>query len=250
MAAPPPALTVVFDDRMLLHVTAPMDDRAHKHAEQARRILSIFHKLRLAGHLAPANARLVMASPATMEDVLAVHPPEHVHRILQCDKRTDAEAERDGGRLHLPPRLAREFHLRPPLMEKLAEEWDAVVSDRAPDGMYDWDVHPKYQDTYAGPYTPAVAFLAAGGAIGAVDAVVARSSVHAFAIIRPPGHHCHVAQAGGFCFFSNAAIAARHAQRAHGLKRVAIVDFDVHHGDGTQQVRGPANDHAHPCMKR
>jgi acetoin utilization deacetylase AcuC-like enzyme len=77
---------------------------------------------------------------------------------------------------------------------------------------------------------------AAGGAVAAVDAVVAGKAKNAFIAMRPPGHHAETATPMGFCFFNNAAIAARHARVAHGLGRVAIVDFDVHHGNGSQEI--------------
>jgi acetoin utilization deacetylase AcuC-like enzyme len=77
---------------------------------------------------------------------------------------------------------------------------------------------------------------AAGGAIMAVDAVMEGWAKSAFAAVRPPGHHCERATAMGFCLFASAAIAARHAQQRGGLERVAVVDFDVHHGNGTQDI--------------
>nr|WP_255574870.1 histone deacetylase family protein [Caldovatus aquaticus] len=80
------------------------------------------------------------------------------------------------------------------------------------------------------------ALRAAGAACAAVDAVVAGEVRRAFCAIRPPGHHAEPARPMGFCLFSNAAVAARHAQAAHGVARVAVVDFDVHHGNGTQAV--------------
>src|SRR5271167_3899665 len=76
----------------------------------------------------------------------------------------------------------------------------------------------------------------AGGAIFAVDEVMTRKVRNAFVATRPPGHHAELATPMGFCFFNNAAIAARHAQAAYGAERVAIVDFDVHHGNGTQHI--------------
>jgi acetoin utilization deacetylase AcuC-like enzyme len=69
-----------------------------------------------------------------------------------------------------------------------------------------------------------------------VDAVMGGEATNAFCATRPPGHHAERSRAMGFCLFNNAAIAARHAQRAHGAERVAIVDFDVHHGNGTQDI--------------
>lgn len=81
-----------------------------------------------------------------------------------------------------------------------------------------------------------VAALAAGGAMAACDAVMAGTARRAFCAVRPPGHHALADQAMGFCLFNNAAIAAEHLRRRHGLERVAIVDFDAHHGNGTQSV--------------
>jgi acetoin utilization deacetylase AcuC-like enzyme len=78
------------------------------------------------------------------------------------------------------------------------------------------------------------ALRAAGAAVAAVDAVMKGEFRRAFCATRPPGHHCEPGRPMGFCLFANAAIAARHAQAAHGAARVAVVDFDVHHGNGTQ----------------
>jgi acetoin utilization deacetylase AcuC-like enzyme len=81
-----------------------------------------------------------------------------------------------------------------------------------------------------------VALLAAGAVVEAVDRVVTGKLRSAFCAVRPPGHHAETATAMGFCLFNNAAIAARHAQQAHGIDRVAILDWDVHHGNGTQEI--------------
>lgn len=81
-----------------------------------------------------------------------------------------------------------------------------------------------------------VALHAAGGVIDAVDAVLDGRADNAFCAVRPPGHHARPDAAMGFCLFNNVAIAARHAQKNHGLARVAIVDWDVHHGNGTQDI--------------
>jgi acetoin utilization deacetylase AcuC-like enzyme len=75
-----------------------------------------------------------------------------------------------------------------------------------------------------------------GGAIAATAAVIAGQADNAFVATRPPGHHAETNKPMGFCFFDQAAIAARHAQRTHGIGRVAVVDFDVHHGNGTQDI--------------
>ncbi|GMB81301.1 histone deacetylase family protein [Shinella zoogloeoides] len=91
-------------------------------------------------------------------------------------------------------------------------------------------------DTYASPASLQAALTGIGGAIAAVDAVFSGKADNAFVAARPPGHHAEREKAMGFCFFNNAAIAARHAQKAHGAERVAIVDWDVHHGNGTQDI--------------
>jgi acetoin utilization deacetylase AcuC-like enzyme len=91
-------------------------------------------------------------------------------------------------------------------------------------------------DTSMSPGTTEAALRAAGGAVFAVDEVMSGKARNAFVAARPPGHHAEIATPMGFCFFNNAAIAARHAEAAHGAERVAIVDFDVHHGNGTQAI--------------
>jgi acetoin utilization deacetylase AcuC-like enzyme len=75
-----------------------------------------------------------------------------------------------------------------------------------------------------------------GGAVAATEAVMAGEHRNAFVAVRPPGHHAEIGKPMGFCFFDNVAIAARHAQRKYGITRAAIVDFDVHHGNGTQDI--------------
>jgi acetoin utilization deacetylase AcuC-like enzyme len=92
------------------------------------------------------------------------------------------------------------------------------------------------EDTVMSPGTFEAALRAAGGAVRAVDEVMAGQATNAFVATRPPGHHAERARAMGFCFFNNAAIAARHAQARHGAERVAILDWDVHHGNGTQDI--------------
>ena len=91
-------------------------------------------------------------------------------------------------------------------------------------------------DTIACPATWAAALRAAGAAVAATDDVLAGRASTAFCSVRPPGHHATRDEAMGFCFFNNVAIAARHALDVHGLSRVAIIDFDVHHGNGTEDI--------------
>jgi acetoin utilization deacetylase AcuC-like enzyme len=93
-------------------------------------------------------------------------------------------------------------------------------------------------DTSAGPGSVEAALRAAGAAVHAVDLVLGGAHARAFGVVRPPGHHAEWERSMGFCLFSNVAVAARHAVHAHGLERIAIVDFDVHHGNGTEDILG------------
>jgi acetoin utilization deacetylase AcuC-like enzyme len=91
-------------------------------------------------------------------------------------------------------------------------------------------------DTHVSPGSWAAALRAVGAATSAVDAVIAGEVANAFCAMRPPGHHAEAAKPMGFCLFGTAAIAAKRALEHHGLARVAVVDFDVHHGNGTQDL--------------
>jgi acetoin utilization deacetylase AcuC-like enzyme len=108
-------------------------------------------------------------------------------------------------------------------------------------------------DTVVSPGSITAALHAAGGAIAAVDAVMDGTAGAAFVAMRPPGHHAEANRAMGFCLFNNAAVAAYHARDRWGLRRVAVVDFDVHHGNGTQDIFYNdaelfyASSHQYPC---
>ncbi|MFA7606074.1 MAG: histone deacetylase family protein [Rhodocyclaceae bacterium] len=91
-------------------------------------------------------------------------------------------------------------------------------------------------DTAMSPHTLQAALRSAGAGVLATDLVIGGEIENAFCAVRPPGHHAEHGKAMGFCFLNNVAIAARHALEAHGLKRVAVVDFDVHHGNGTEDI--------------
>ena len=91
-------------------------------------------------------------------------------------------------------------------------------------------------DTAMNPYTLQAALRAAGAAVLAVDLVLKNIHQTTFCSVRPPGHHACRTRSMGFCIFNNVAVAARHAVHAHGLERIAIVDFDVHHGNGTEEI--------------
>ena len=89
-------------------------------------------------------------------------------------------------------------------------------------------------DTSMSPGSLTAAYLAAGGALAAVDAIMNKQVDHVFCAVRPPGHHAEAGRAMGFCLLNNVAIAARYLQKKYAVKRVLIVDWDVHHGNGTQ----------------
>jgi acetoin utilization deacetylase AcuC-like enzyme len=91
-------------------------------------------------------------------------------------------------------------------------------------------------DTAMSPGSLAAAYLAAGGVLAGVDAIMTKQVDHVFCAVRPPGHHAEANRAMGFCLFNNVAVAARYIQKKYGLERVLIVDWDVHHGNGTQHT--------------
>jgi acetoin utilization deacetylase AcuC-like enzyme len=136
------------------------------------------------------------------------------------------------------------------------DRFDALVRGEAPEGSLD-DVllcHKEHYvtelrhvapssgmvyidgDTSMSPGTWEAVMRGVGGAVAATDAVMTGAHDNAFVAVRPPGHHAEKATPMGFCFFDNAAIAARYAQRKYGIARAAVVDFDVHHGNGTQDI--------------
>ncbi len=110
---------------------------------------------------------------------------------------------------------------------------DQLADDMLAGGPSHAQIDP---DTALNVHTWKAALRAAGAAIAATDAVMASELKTAFCAVRPPGHHAEHAKAMGFCFFNNIAIAAKYALERHGLKRVAVVDFDVHHGNGTEDI--------------
>jgi acetoin utilization deacetylase AcuC-like enzyme len=107
-----------------------------------------------------------------------------------------------------------------------------AVFPKAGEGMVALDTG----DTFLSDGSREAAWRAAGAAVAAVDAVMEGPDTAAFCAVRPPGHHAEPAQAMGFCIFNSIAVGALHALEAHGLRRVCVIDFDVHHGNGTQAV--------------
>src|ERR1700712_841621 len=116
--------------------------------------------------------------------------------------------------------------------EHLAFVMRSIPDDEDGEGQ----INQLETDTYASPKSLQAALTGVGGAMAAVDDVFSGAADNVFVAARPPGHHAEKNKAMGFCFFNNAAIAARHAQKKHGAERVAIVDWDVHHGNGTQDI--------------
>src|SRR6185436_2264700 len=111
-------------------------------------------------------------------------------------------------------------------------EYVRAIRDAAPEhGTVHLD-----PDTAMNPHTLNAALRAAGAAVLAVDLIMKKQFQSVFCGVRPPGHHATRVRPMGFCIFNNVAVAARHAIHAHGLERVAIVDFDVHHGNGTEDI--------------
>ena len=128
---------------------------------------------------------------------------------------------------HEAPRATREH-----LARVHAPDYIGRIFSQAPkSGLVDLDA-----DTAMNPYSLEAALHAAGAAVMAVDLVMSGEAENAFCNIRPPGHHAGRSSAAGFCIFNNVAVAAAHALEQHGLQRVAIADFDVHHGNGTEDI--------------
>lgn len=131
------------------------------------------------------------------------------------------------------------LHYEAPLatVEQLARAHDMLYVDeilaRSPEGDELAHLDP---DTFMNRHTAKAALRASGAAVLATDLVIGKKVENAFCCVRPPGHHAERRQAMGFCFFNNVAVAAKHALAEHGLERVAIVDFDVHHGNGTEDI--------------
>lgn len=120
--------------------------------------------------------------------------------------------------------------------EQLARVHHPDYIDTVLAAVPEWGMVPLDGDTVLSPGSGEAALRAAGGACLAVDLVMQGRAYNAFCAVRPPGHHAEPAKAMGFCLFNNVAVAAEQARAVHGLSRVAVMDFDVHHGNGTQDM--------------
>ncbi len=137
--------------------------------------------------------------------------------------------------LQMSPFAALEWRDAPSaMMEQLSRIHSAEYVGRILAGLPKQGYHALDGDTILSPQSGEAALRASGAVCAAVDAVLGQEANNAFCAIRPPGHHAEPNQAMGFCLFGNVAIGAAHARVAHGLERVAVLDFDVHHGNGTQ----------------
>lgn len=169
---------------------------------------------------------LYLHHPIFLEHIAPTGHPERPDRL-----RAIAEALSDDRFDQLDRRQAPQAELAIP---KIAHDGAYVewIAERIPaEGLAYLDA-----DTFISPKSLVAVLHAAGAACLAVDEVMSSRLANAFCAMRPPGHHAESGRAMGFCLFNNAVIAARHAQKAHGAERVAIVDWDVHHGNGTQEI--------------
>ena len=169
---------------------------------------------------------LLLTHPACLDHLTPPGHPERPDRLRAIAQALDGEHFRGLARAEAPEASVETIGLCHP------SGYIQAIKDASPkQGLVRLDA-----DTSMSPGSLEAALRAVGGAVQAVDDVIAGKADNAFVAVRPPGHHTETARAMGFCLFNNAAIAARHAQRRHGLDHVAVVDFDVHHGNGSQNI--------------
>ncbi|MEN5082705.1 histone deacetylase family protein [Bosea sp. TWI1241] len=169
---------------------------------------------------------LLISHPSSLEHQTPEGHPERPDRIRAVEAALEDERFALLQRVEAPEATLAQAELCHP-----AHYVAAIAAASPAEGLVGIDA-----DTTMSPGTLSAALHGVGGAIHAVDEVMAGRAANAFCALRPPGHHAERERAMGFCFFNNAAIAARHAQRAHGAGRVAVIDWDVHHGNGTQDI--------------
>ena len=170
---------------------------------------------------------LLIQDPVFLDHIAPAGHPERPDRIRAIEKALSAPAFDELVRLGAPA---------PAAVELIATAHADSYIDEIMAAVPDQGIVPIEADTYLSPQSFEIARRAASAACLAVDQVMSGATANAFCAIRPPGHHAEGDRAMGFCLFNNAVIAARQAQRRHGAERVAIVDWDVHHGNGTQAI--------------
>jgi acetoin utilization deacetylase AcuC-like enzyme len=169
---------------------------------------------------------LLITHPACLDHLTPPGHPERPDRLRAIDRVLEQEKFQTLARVEAPAAALETIALCHPM------EYVTAVRDATPsEGIIGLDA-----DTSMSPGSFEAALRAAGGAVHAVDEVMTGKATNAFVATRPPGHHTETARPMGFCLFNNAAIAARHAQKKHGITRAAVVDFDVHHGNGSQDI--------------
>lgn len=173
-----------------------------------------------------------------MTTLYITHADFHRHEMgrwhPECPERLDAISDHLLSTRLMPLLIQREAPMGSAADIALVhgEGYLTSLRERAPEEGYE----QIDADTIMNPHTLTAAMRAVGAAVHAVDAVLSGEAQTAFCAVRPPGHHAEPNRAMGFCFFNNIAIAARHALDRCGLQRVAIIDFDVHHGNGTEKA--------------
>ena len=170
---------------------------------------------------------LLITHPACLEHLTPLGHPERPDRLRAVEQALEAEQFQSLARVEAPHGAVRNHRAVP--SDGLHRARFATATPN--EGMVRLDA-----DTSMSPGSFEAAMRAVGGAIRAVDEVMTKKAANAFVATRPPGHHAETARPMGFCLFDNAAIAARYAQNHHGIARAAIVDFDVHHGNGSQEI--------------
>jgi acetoin utilization deacetylase AcuC-like enzyme len=171
-------------------------------------------------------ATLLVTHPACLDHLTPMGHPERPDRLRAVARALEAEQFKPLVREEAPAASDETIALCHP------RDYIEHIRRATPKaGMVQLDA-----DTSMSPGSFEAALRGAGGAVHAVEAVMNRKADNAFVAVRPPGHHAETARPMGFCLFNNAAIAARYAQDSFGLERAAVIDFDVHHGNGSQEI--------------